>query len=276
MTGVTTRATRGRGGEGGARGRAGAAAELSAALARAGDAALLEGMRRGESAAYEEYLLRFQPILLDQARRARIPGAEREECVLEVLSDVAVRLALPDAPTPRSLAAYLVTSFRRRHLNALRDDARRMRREEAASLLAEEESGAGAAACSEGTRRASRGPAWEEVGPAPALDRLARALDAELTEAERLVLVWVSHHVPQREIAAWLGVSYAAAAQRICRLRQRLRASAARYVATLPAAERDEIARFLRRAERAGASEESSDPPARDAPRGAPEEERHE
>ena len=90
------------------------------------------------------------------------------------------------------------------------------------------------------------------------------------------MLVWVSHHVPQREIAAWLGVSYAAAAQRICRLRQRLRASAARYVATLPAAERDEIARFLRRAMRAGASDDSSDPPARDAPQGAPEEERHE
>jgi RNA polymerase sigma factor (sigma-70 family) len=275
MTGVTTRTTRGRGGEAGARGRAGVAAELSAVLARASDAALLEAMRRGDSAAYQEYLLRFQPILLDQARRARIPAAERDDCVLELLGDVAARLALPEAPTPRSLAAYLVTSFRRRHFNALRDDARRARREEEASALPDEGGeGVVAGACSEGTRRASRGPAWEQDDPAPALDRLAQVLDAELTEAERLVLVWVSHRVPQREIATWLGVSYAAAAQRICRLRQRLRASAARYVAALPAAERDEVARFLRRAERAGAGGDGG-LPARDAPAGVPEEERH-
>jgi predicted RNA polymerase sigma factor len=80
------------------------------------------------------------------------------------------------------------------------------------------------------------------------LARLARELDGSLTADERLMLVWVSHHVPQREIAAWMNLSYAAATQRIWRLRERLRDRAVAFAAGLPPDERAVAERFFQRA----------------------------
>ena len=80
------------------------------------------------------------------------------------------------------------------------------------------------ALCSESSQRASAGPGWEPPRPSRAVASLATALLADLSEDERLLLVWVSHHVPYREIAAWLGIGYAAVGKRVERLRARLRA----------------------------------------------------
>ena len=216
-----------------------------------GDAGLVAAMRQGSSAAFREFLRRFQPFLLAQARRSGVHPDDLEDSVADLLGDAATRLARSVTPPPRSLAAYLLTAFRRRLLNLLRSGSRRAHwHGEAAS----EDLGDGpavATACSESALRASRGPGWESPPLPPVLLRLAHTLDDTLTADERLLLVWVGHHVPQREIARWLGVSYAAATQRIWRLRERLREEALTHVAALPLPERAVAERFFARARRA-------------------------
>ena len=78
--------------------------------------------------------------------------------------------------------------------------------------------------------------------------QLAAALRAATTTDEQLLLTWVAERVPHRTIAAWLGVTYDAAAKRVWRLCRRLRAAAVRHVEALAADERREVERFLRRA----------------------------
>jgi DNA-directed RNA polymerase specialized sigma24 family protein len=171
--------------------------------------------------------------------------------VVEVLGDAAARLILPQEPVPRSLAAYLVTTIRHRAHNARRDHDRRARLERDAlgeTALDGPSDGAVGSTCSEGSLRASRGPAIEASPLAAPLRRLAATLDASLSDEERLVLVWVSHQVPQRQIAGWLGLSYAATSKRIERLRARLRDVATRHAAAVDAGEREALLRFFRRA----------------------------
>ena len=62
------------------------------------------------------------------------------------------------------------------------------------------------------------------------------------------MLVWLAHHVPQRTIAEWQGLSYEVAAKRATRLRARLRAAAVRFAEALPVQERHELDLFFRRA----------------------------
>lgn len=82
----------------------------------------------------------------------------------------------------------------------------------------------------------------------PAIERLVAALEEGITDEEQLILGWLSNHVPQRVIATWLNVSYAAATQRIWRLRERLRETLIRYSLRTTATERRELDRFFRRA----------------------------
>ena len=42
---------------------------------------IVVAMRRGESAAFEQFVERFHRILLDYARRAGVPASERDELV---------------------------------------------------------------------------------------------------------------------------------------------------------------------------------------------------
>jgi hypothetical protein len=79
------------------------------------------------------------------------------------------------------------------------------------------------------------------------LARLARILQAELSEEELLLLTWRSAGVPLRQVSAWLGVGYDAAAKRTTRLCRRLRAVARVRVDSFPPDERREIDRFFRR-----------------------------
>jgi RNA polymerase sigma factor (sigma-70 family) len=215
-----------------------------------GEPELVEAMRRGEVGAIREFLIRFGPLLLERARRAGIPAAEREAYVTEVLSDAATGLVTDGARVPRSLAAYLATALRHRFLNAERARERRERLmgEAASDSHVEGEETIGQS-CSEHALRCSRGPDWEAASPLPiALERLAVALDSKLDDTERLIVVWLSHSVPQREIARWLGISYPAAAQRIRRLRARLRQAAVAHAERVEGDERMELERFFRRA----------------------------
>lgn len=207
-----------------------------ASAARAlGDAALIEAMRHGDPSALREFLLRYEPLLEHHAHRLGISGGERDDLVGDTLEDAALSLIVPNTSMPRSLPAYLVTSLRNRIYNNRRATAAPRRVREAA--LGGRPS-ADDALCSESSQRASAGPAWEPPRPSRAVASLAAALLDDLTDDDRLLLVWVSHHVPYREIASWLGIGYAAVGKRVERLRARLRARADVHLAASSDAER--------------------------------------
>ena len=223
-----------------------ARADRPAHAARAlGDAALVEAMRHGDTAALREFLLRFEPLLEHHAHRLGASGGERDDLVGETLEDAALVLVMPNATTPRSLPAYLVTSLRNRILNSRRAGrtARRVRE----ATLADRPTGDDAL-CSESSQRASAGPSWEPPRPSRAVASLATALLADLGEDERMLLVWVSHHVPYREIAEWLGIGYAAVGKRVERLRARLRARAELHLAASSDTERRVLETLFTRA----------------------------
>lgn len=212
--------------------------ERHLAAARAlGDAALLDAMRQGDSTALREFLLRFEPLLEHHAHRLGASGAERDDLVGETLEDAALALVAPNAPTPRSIPAYLVAALRNRLLNARRG-ARGRAIARVREPLAREAALADEGICSESTLRASAGPGWEPPRPSRPVAALAAALLDDLSDDERVLLVWVSHHVPYREIAQWLGLGYAAVGKRVERLRARLRARADLHLATLGDADR--------------------------------------
>ena len=210
-------------------------------------------MRRADELAFREFVLRFRPYLLDAAARAGAPAGERDALVADVLVDACARLADDRHPAPRTLAAYLGTALRNRWRNVCRGERRRHARDVdalAAEVADAADEGAVPSLGSEWSRQASRGPDDDPVPLHPALAALAAALTGELRDdEERLVLAWLGHHVPQRIIADWLGVSYAAASKRVERLRHRLRRAALAHAASLDDAERRVLLAFFRRAD---------------------------
>lgn len=223
---------------------------LSSAAARAlGDDALVVAMRSGDEAALREFLLRFHALLVHHAEKLRVEPAEREDLVVDVLEDAALRLTAPVAPLPRSLAKYLVKSLRNRWFTSCRASVRgdRIARDHAEYPLSSGDATL-ALLVSEGSLRAASGPWGEEPTTRDALARLSDALVAVLTAEELQLMVWTSNFIPYREIGSWLNVGYAAVGKRIERLRTRLRTYAAAYASTLSDAEREQLARFFHRA----------------------------
>jgi hypothetical protein len=82
-----------------------------------------------------------------------------------------------------------------------------------------------------------------------AILKLAQNSARALTPDEMKMMVGVGRHVPLREMAEQLGISYGAARVRLHRLRERFRKLAMQYIGTLKADEKREIERFFRRAE---------------------------
>lgn len=197
-----------------------------------GDQALVAALRCEDEGALREFFLRFRPALLLTARRLGVDAGELAALVDDCLADVAVHLITADAPAPRSLRPYLARSLRNRVLNAARSRARAERH------LAEQLPEAEAAP-----------PCPTEVSAlSPALQRLAAALEATLEDEERLLTVWMSHCVPQTEIATWLGIGGKAAAKRIERLRERLQRAALVHLEAADAGDRRDLLTFLGRA----------------------------
>ena len=212
---------------------------------------IVVAMRRGESASFVQFVERFHRSLLDYARRAGVPAAERDELVSELLDDVAIQLMTRSAPPPQHPRMYLLSALRHRLLNRKRSHARRQRvvSEAARAAYGDAPSDAreSAAGCSEALVRTSRGPDWEGTPLPRAIERLAARLDEALGADERLLLVAVAENIPQREIAEWLGVSYAVARKRLERLRARLTDVAMHYANTLAPDDARELQRFFHR-----------------------------
>lgn len=218
--------------------------EVSGRRPAMGDAALVAALRCQDEGALREFYLRFRPIVARAAVRLGVDPGDRDTLVDDCLADVAVHLITSSAPPPRSLPAYLARSLRNRVLNDARAQARARIREPQRPPADPTE--AELAGSSEYARRAS-GSA-DGVPLSPALECLAAALERDLTEDERLLAVWMSHCAPQRDIAAWLGIAYKAAAKRVERLRERLQAAAIRHLETTDGEERRELLTFLGRA----------------------------
>jgi DNA-directed RNA polymerase specialized sigma24 family protein len=79
--------------------------------------------------------------------------------------------------------------------------------------------------------------------------RLAEKSARELSPQETTMLICLGRHMPLREIADQMGVSYGAARVRLHRLRERFRKLAIQHVSTLKGSDRRELERFFRRAE---------------------------
>jgi DNA-directed RNA polymerase specialized sigma24 family protein len=222
------------------------------------ESALMVAMRRLEAGAIDEFILRYHAGLVERVRRAGFwNGQEADEHVLEVLADTAIGIAGGNLKPRSPVFTYLFAILRNRH-SALHRERAKIGYDKA-SLNAGEKEGNGELAAyallSAYSLRGGDEAGVDEAGVddagrlPPGLRRLASLIDEGLTDEERDILAWRSHHVSQRQIAEWLDVTYAAGTQRISRLRARLRKRAMEYAATLDAAERRELRAWFQRAE---------------------------
>jgi DNA-directed RNA polymerase specialized sigma24 family protein len=221
--------------------------------AELGDAALIDAMRAGQARAIDEFLVRHQRLLFERVRMAGLRRSDCEEHVPDVVEEVAVLIVARRVRPTRGIGAYLTKCF----FNRLADDIERRKRQR----LAVHESSQDApgryapglteravlSAMSENTVRSSQGPDWENAPLSEPLRKLATMIEEGLSAEEEQLLAWHGQYVPLRQIASWLGVPYATAAQRSWRLRERLREMAMQYASTLPRRDRLEIAAFFDR-----------------------------
>lgn len=210
---------------------------------------LVRAIRRGdESAIYEMFVL-YAPLLRDQARRMGVPPADLPQFVDTLMTDVALHLAEMDV-APRELTGYLVTALRNRVRTRHRDQNRHRVLHERAYTESDASSERVVAECHSeyGLRSTAAADAEREITVRPVIARLAEAAAKELSPEELVMLVGIGRHVPLRDIAAQLGLSYGAARVRLSRLRERFVKVVIEYARSLDAADRREIARFFRRA----------------------------
>ncbi len=213
------------------------------------DRELIVAMRADIGAAFEEFVARYQPLLLARSRRFDMPQWEREDCVAEVLESMMLRLVRPDVRAPREMAAYLTRALHNRLVDIVR--ARTARVAEASCMADWSHVALEGAVTALASRHAvtSCGAFPKETSSAlsPVLERLARALTDPLSDDERQLIGWESNMIPHRTIAEWLGVSHAAATKRIWRLRTRLRELAMKHVEALGLEDRAEVERVIDR-----------------------------
>jgi DNA-directed RNA polymerase specialized sigma24 family protein len=205
------------------------------------DAALIAALRSDEPAAFVEFIERFRPMLSNYAARAGIDESERPGWVVELLHDVMLLLVNPTMRVPASLSGYLVRACRNKAHTARRANFRRTVRESEAALMEIDQDHPNSV-------HEKTNAEWEANGVPPALQRFAFALEALLGPDERELLDWSQELVPLRTIALWLGINRAAAAQRVWRLRDRLRKNAVSILGRFDPGDQAIIRRFLKRA----------------------------
>ena len=210
---------------------------------------LVAAIRRGDEPAIREFFLLYAPLLRDQARRMSIGPDEREGIVTTLLDDVVLHL-MEHEIAPRNLSRYLIASLRNRARNWHRDTHRRLVARESAYGESNTSGQRIVAEChSEYSIRASGRDEGAGISTRAVIARLAARACRELTRDELVMVIRVGRHVPLREIAGQLGITYGTARVRLHRLRERFRKLAIEHVRTLKSDERAELERFFRRAE---------------------------
>ena len=96
---------------------------------------------------------------------------------------------------------------------------------------------------------AAQGPDLDDASPLQPSAELMRVVFEHCSAEDRQLLVWSTHRVPLRECAAWLGISYDSAKQRLSRLRARLLRESVTHLSELTEPDRAELVRLLRRAD---------------------------
>src|SRR5215212_1032079 len=138
------------------------------------DGALVGAMRQSDPLAIAEFVERYRPLLLSEARRWKASEAESEDRVMNLLHDMAIQLSVEQRPAPRSLPRYLINALRNRAQNAHRAATRRWRHDQEAAVDVDAAGLDGEpvvlAASSEGSVLASRGAYWDHLPIAPALE----------------------------------------------------------------------------------------------------------
>jgi DNA-directed RNA polymerase specialized sigma24 family protein len=212
-------------------------------------ASFIAAIAHGETAAMRALYLFYAPLLRDQARQLGIPADERTELVTTVLDDFMLHVQ-SDAIIPYDVARYLVAAVRNRIRTQHRDRLRaRALHERAYSTTASSGQRVVAESHSEFSLRSAQASDDETTGSlATAIAKLAEWSALMLRPEELVLMIGVSRHVPLRDIAKQLGISYAAARVRVHRLRERFRTLVLQHVASLDPKEKREVERFLRRA----------------------------
>jgi DNA-directed RNA polymerase specialized sigma24 family protein len=230
--------------------------EPAIASSRFPTSAVLLAIHRGDERAIEELFLLYAPLLRDQARRMSIAPDERNEFVTTVLDDVVLHL-IESRIAPRHLTRYLVAALRNRARNYHRDSGRRVAMQDGAYTTQGPARERIVAECHSeyGLRAALPADGAESPLLRSAMMCLAERCARDLTSEEMTMMVGVGRHVPLRDVAEQLGVTYGAARVRLHRLRERFRKLAIEYVGALKSDERREIERFFRRAEVPGGLE---------------------
>lgn len=211
------------------------------------DAALVAAVCRREPEAIDEFLERFQEVVMSQAKLLRIPRTEWRAWTSELLCDVVVGLMTKGKGSPRSIVAYLIASARNKHLAAQREWSIHETR------LAERATDVGgservlASLCSESSVRSTYAPDWEPTPLPPVLDRLVSAIQLAISPEEHRLLSWVAQRTSFSTIARMLGERRSTVVKRVTRLRARLIEVALRFGQSLDVGERDTLVRFLRR-----------------------------
>ncbi|MFL5639170.1 MAG: RNA polymerase sigma factor [Gemmatimonadaceae bacterium] len=213
-------------------------------------ARLLAAIHRGEEPAIRELFLLYAPLLRDQARRMGVEPDERDEVVTTLLDDVVLHL-MRNELAPRHLARYLVASLRNRARKRYRDLARHRATHDSAYMQLGSADERIVAECHSeyGLRASFPMDPRRSLLLNSAIAKLAEKSANELTRDEMVMIVGLGRHLPLRDLAEQLGITYVAARVRLHRLRERFRKLAIQYIVTLKPDEKREIERFFRRAE---------------------------
>ena len=175
-----------------------------------------------------------------------IDGDERDEMVTTLLDDVVLHL-MEHRLAPRDPARYVVAAFLNRARRRHRDGGRR----EAARNAAGAEIGAQQHIVAECVSEYALAASGADTPSAlrPVIAGLAQCVAGELDADEMKMMIGIGRHMPLREIADQLRITYGAARVRVHRLRERFRRIVVQYFASLKPEDKNEIARFFRRAE---------------------------
>lgn len=206
---------------------------------------MLAAIRRGEESAIEQFHAIYELRLIDIARSLGVARAERQGTVLEFLS-VSVESLFASRIVPRSLPAYVTTSF----CNFVRDRqraeaTRRDREEDACTELGATGERAALDSCSEYSARMASGLDAPEPR-STARTRFVREILGSLSDQDRELLEYRSK-LPLREAADLTHLTYANAKVRMFRIRAQLVTKARKVARGLSENDRAELARFLER-----------------------------